>query len=235
MRLQKYIAHCGITSRRKAEELIKQGRVQVNDRPIRDMGVIVDPKADKVYIDGKLIKVENNLIYILLNKPEGYITTLSDEFNRPTVIDLVQDVPERIYPVGRLDYDTSGLLLLTNDGQLTYKLTHPKHEFVKTYMAKTKGIPNNSTVKKLETGVDIGGYITAPAQFKITRQGKTFSYMEIKIHEGKNRQIRKMLDAVGHPILSLKRVAMGKIYLKDLPLGKWRKLTKSEINYLKSI
>ncbi len=235
MRLQKYIAHCGVTSRRKAEELIKQGRVLVNNEVRTDMGININPDRDKVYVDNKLISVEKNLVYIILNKPEGYITTLSDEFNRPTVIDLVCDITERIYPVGRLDYDTSGLILLTNDGELTYKLTHPKHEFIKTYIANIEGIPNEKTIHKLETGIQIEEYITAPAKFKIIKLEKPNCYIEVKIHEGKNRQIRKMLDAVGHPVKSLKRVAMGSIKLDTLPLGKWRALTKSEISYLKNV
>ena len=167
---------------------------------------------------------------IILHKPEGYITTLSDEFNRPTVIDLIKDIPERIYPVGRLDYDTSGLLLLTNDGELTYRLTHPKHEFVKTYIAKIKGIPKETALKKLETGINIEGYVTAPAHFKVTNREKYSSYVEIKIHEGKNRQIRKMLNAVGHPVINLKRIAMGNIYLEELQRGKWRYLSEEEIS-----
>lgn len=235
MRLQKYIAHSGITSRRKAEDLIKQGRVRVNETIRTDMGIDINPKTDKIFIDEKLIKIESKSIYIMLNKPIGYVTTFSDQFNRPTVMDLVNEISERIYPVGRLDYDTSGLLLLTNDGDLTYKLTHPKHEFKKVYMAKVKGKPLKETIIKLETGIKIDGQITAPARFRIIKQERNCTMLEISIHEGRNRQIRKMLESVGHPVKTLTRIAMGKIHLKDLQRGKWRNLTPNEISYLKSL
>ncbi|AOT68119.1 pseudouridine synthase [Geosporobacter ferrireducens] len=235
MRLQKYIALSGVASRRKAEEMIQQGRVKLNGTIVRDMGVIINPTEDQVIIDNQPIKPEEQKIYILLHKPEGYVTTLSDEFNRPKVIDLLSDVAERVFPVGRLDYDTSGLLIMTNDGDLTYQLTHPKHEVKKTYIARVKGAPDEKALGFLKRGVDIGGYITAPAQVeKLKSDGRTSS-IRIIIHEGKNRQIRKMLDAVGYPVLHLKRIAMGRIELGTLVKGKWRHLTAEEVRYLKSI
>ncbi|QEK12192.1 rRNA pseudouridine synthase [Crassaminicella thermophila] len=234
MRLQKYIAHSGVASRRKAEELIKLGRVKVNGKVIIDMGVVVDPTSDVISVDNKVIQLERNKVYIMLNKPEGYITTLSDEFNRPTVADLVKDINERIYPVGRLDYDTSGLLIMTNDGDLSYQLTHPKHEVKKTYIAKIKGIPNNKELHMFKTGIDIGGYITAPAQIEVLKKEREACLVKVIIHEGKNRQIRKMFDKINHPVTKLKRIAIGKITMDNLQKGKWRYLTDSEIKYLKS-
>ncbi len=235
MRLQKYIALSGVASRRKAEEMIHQGRVKLNGAIVRDMGIIVNPMEDQVAIDNQAIKPEEQKVYILLHKPEGYVTTLSDEFNRPTVVDLLKDVAERVFPVGRLDYDTSGLLIMTNDGDLTYHLTHPKHEVKKTYIAKVKGTPEEKSLSLLKKGVDIGGYITAPAQVERLKNDKDTSSIKIIIHEGKNRQIRKMFDAVDYPVLHLKRIAMGRIELGDLKKGQWRHLTAQEIRYLKSI
>lgn len=234
MRLQKYIAHCGIASRRKAEEIIKLGKVKVNGEVIKDMGVVVDPDSDEVFVDNRLIQLENNKVYIMLNKPEGYVTTLSDEFDRPTVVDLVKNISERIYPVGRLDYDTSGLLIMTNDGELAYRLTHPKHEVEKTYIAKVKGIPNNKEVNMFKRGVDIGGYVTAPANIQILKKERGSSTIQVIIHEGKNRQIRKMFDAINHPVIKLQRIAVGEIHIDNVLKGKWRFLTDSEIKYLKS-
>ena len=233
--MQKFIAHSGITSRRKAEEMIQQGRVKVNGKVTLNMGVVIEPSKDVVLIDNQPIQPEKDLIYIILHKPEGYITTISDEFNRPTVIDLIRGISKRVYPVGRLDYETSGLLLLTNDGSLTYQLTHPKHEVIKTYIAKVKGVPDHSSLKRLTNGIDIGGYITAPSFVEILKKDGEFCHVTIKIHEGKNRQVRKMFDAVQHPVIGLKRIAIGTLTLDKLPLGEWRYLTDSEIRYLKSI
>ncbi|WP_129597105.1 pseudouridine synthase [Anaerophilus nitritogenes] len=234
MRLQKYIAHAGIASRRKAEEMIKEGRVKVNDQVIKDMGVEIDLTKDKIYVDGNFIELEQKNVYIMLNKPKGYITTVSDEFHRPTVLDLLKDIEERIYPVGRLDFDTSGLLLLTNDGDFTYHLTHPKHEVKKTYMAKIKGVPTKEELQKFKNGVDIGEYITAPAHIEIIKQGRGFCITKVIIHEGKNRQIRRMFDQINHPVVDLKRISIGKIKINDLEEGKWRRLTKEEVDYLRN-
>ncbi len=235
MRLQKFIAKSGIASRRKAEELIKNGKIKVNDRIITEMGVKIDPQRDIIKYNNKRLSIENEKKYIILNKPEGYITTVSDQFGRPTVMDLIKDIKERVYPVGRLDYNTSGLLLLTNDGNLTHKITHPKSQIKKTYIAKIKGIISNSKMNRFKNGIDIGGYITAPAQIKLINKKNGCSIVKIIIHEGKNRQIRRMMDKIGHPVLELKRVAIGKITLDNLPKGQWRYLTESEINYLKTV
>ncbi|WP_250675154.1 pseudouridine synthase [Paraclostridium ghonii] len=237
MRINKYIASCGIASRRKAEELIIENRVKVNGKIINELSFQINEDKDKVEVDGKLIGLEEELVYIMLNKPEGYVTTVKDQFDRKSVIDLVKDVGARVYPIGRLDYETSGLLLLTNDGDLTYKLTHPKHEVDKTYVATVKGIPSQSEVTNFEKGLYIEDYKTAPAKIKIVKKNieKNYAVCEIKIHEGRNRQVRKMCKAINHPVMNLRRKAMGKILLKDVEVGKYRYLTNDEINYLKKL
>ena len=237
MRINKYIALCGVASRRKAEELILAGRVTVNDEVMTELSYKVDEENDIVKVDDKLIKEENKLVYILLNKPEGYITTVKDQFDRPSVLDLVSDIKERVYPIGRLDYETSGLLLLTNDGDLTYKLTHPKHEVDKTYVARVKGKLTKEEIERFKTGLKIEDYTTAPAKLKVIKydEQRDSSLLEIKIHEGKNRQVRKMCKAINHPVLRLKRTAMGKIRIGECEIGKYRYLTEDEVKYLKSI
>ena len=234
MRLQKFIASCGIASRRKSEEIIKQGEIKVNDIVISEMGHIVDPEKDIVTYKGKRITLENKSVYVLLNKPIGYITTVSEQFNRKKVTDLV-DLKERLFPVGRLDYNTSGLLILTNDGELTYRLTHPKHKVEKKYVAKIKGHPSRETINKFENGLKIEDYVTAPAKFKLLKKESNTSIVEIIITEGRNRQIRKMCDEIGHPVIDLERKAIGKITIGNLPLGKWRYLTSEEVDYLKKL
>ena len=237
MRINKYIALCGVASRRKAEELILAGKVKVNDNIVKELSYQVDEENDVVKVDDKIIKEENKLVYILLNKPEGYITTVKDQFDRESVLDLVTDIKERVYPIGRLDYETSGLLLLTNDGDLTYKLTHPKHEVHKTYVARVKGKLTPDEIKMFKSGLKIEDYVTAPAKLKVIRYDEktNVSLLEIKIHEGKNRQVRKMCKAINHPVLRLKRTAMGKIRIGECEIGKYRYLTEDEVKYLKSI
>lgn len=237
MRINKYIALCGVASRRKAEELILAGKVKVNDNIVTELSYQVDEENDVVKVDDKIIKEENKLVYILLNKPEGYITTVKDQFDRENVLDLVTDIKERVYPIGRLDYETSGLLLLTNDGDLTYKLTHPKHEVDKTYVARVKGKLTPDEIKMFKSGLKIEDYVTAPAKLKVIRYDEktNVSLLEIKIHEGKNRQVRKMCKAINHPVLRLKRTAMGKIRIGECEIGKYRYLTEDEVKYLKSI
>lgn len=237
MRINKYIASCGIASRRKAEELIIENRVKVNGKIVNELSFQINEAEDKVEVDGKIIGLEEELVYIMLNKPEGYVTTVKDQFDRKSVIDLVKGVGARVYPIGRLDYETSGLLLLTNDGDLTYKLTHPKHEVDKTYVATVKGIPNESEINNFEKGLYIEDYKTAPAKIKIVKKNieKNYAVCEIKIHEGRNRQVRKMCRAINHPVMNLRRKAMGKIVLKDVEIGQYRYLTNDEINYLKKL
>lgn len=237
MRINKYIASCGIASRRKAEELIIENRVKVNGKIVSELSFQINEAEDKVEVDGKTIGLEEELVYIMLNKPEGYVTTVKDQFDRKSVIDLVKGVGARVYPIGRLDYETSGLLLLTNDGDLTYKLTHPKHEVDKTYVATVKGIPNESEINNFEKGLYIEDYKTAPAKIKIVKKNieKNYAVCEIKIHEGRNRQVRKMCRAINHPVMNLRRKAMGKIVLKDVEIGQYRYLTNDEVNYLKKL
>lgn len=174
------------------------------------------------------------MVYILLNKPEGYITSSKDQFGRKDVMDLVTDIKERIYPVGRLDYETSGLLLMTNDGDLTYKITHPKHEITKTYIASVKGIPTSEELERFENGLEIEDYVTSKAKIRVLKTDvKNYSVCRVSIHEGRNRQVRKMFNAINHPVMNLKRVALGKISVNNVAVGKYRHLTDDEVNYLK--
>ena len=232
-RLQKYLAQCGVASRRKCEELILQGRVQVNGVTVTELGTKINPEKDKIKFDGKDIKQAQKLVYILLNKPIGYVTTADDQFGRDTVLDLVK-VKERIVPVGRLDMYTSGALILTNDGDFVYQVTHPKHEIEKTYTVTIKGIVQNSEVEQLRNGIKIDDYITKPARVKIlkTDTEKDISRLEITIHEGKNRQVRKMCEAVERKVLALHRSKIGGIGVKDIELGKWRYLTANEVQQI---
>jgi 23S rRNA pseudouridine2605 synthase len=231
IRLQKFLAESGVASRRKSEELIKQGVVTVNGLVVTEMGFKVS-ENDIVEIDGKRMSAEENKVYIMLNKPAGYVTTVRDQFSRPGVLDLIKGVKERIYPVGRLDYDTSGLILLTNDGEFTYRMTHPRHETDKIYIAKIEGVPTDEELKIFRSGVKIDDFTTSPAKIKILNKSKERSTVEITIHEGRNRQVRKMCQAIGHPVISLKRIAVGSLSLGDLEEGNWRYLNDSEIKSL---
>lgn len=233
MRLQKFMARCGVASRRKSESIIKEGRVKVNGIIVTELGTKVDKGKDIIEVDNKKIQLEENYVYIILNKPVGYITTVDDEFDRKKVLDLLENIEERIYPVGRLDYDTSGFLLLTNDGDLAYKLTHPKYEVNKKYMAKVEGIPTESKLKQFRSGLEIEDYVTSKAQVKIISKSEISSNLEIIIHEGRNRQVRKMCAKIGHPVLELKRIEMGEIKLGNLKEGIWRHLTPKEVDTLK--
>jgi len=233
-RLQKYLAQAGVASRRKCEEYIEQGRVKVNGKTITELGTKVNPETDKVEFDNKLISKQNEeYTYILLNKPIDYVTTVKDQFNRNTVLDLVK-VNKRLVPVGRLDMFTSGALILTDDGDFVYKITHPKHEITKTYTVTLKGIVTKEDVKKLENGVDIGDFTTSKARVKIlkTDEETNKSRLEITIHEGKNRQIRRMCEAIDKKVLALHRSKIGNIGVKDLKIGTWRYLKKSEVDEL---
>lgn len=235
VRLQKYIAMCGVASRRKAEKLIDEGRVSVNGSTVTEQGVKIEIGADKVSVDGKPIKSKNKNYYIMLNKPVGYVSTANDQFDRPTVVDLVKkDLADvRIFPVGRLDYETEGLLLLTNDGDFTYKVTHPKFHMEKTYIATVKGGMTISGMNKLRNGVYIDdNFKTSPAKAEILDAYDGHTFVKITIHEGKNRQVRKMFEAIGNTVVGLQRTSIGTVELGNLPLGRWRHLTSHEINYL---
>ena len=226
---------CGAASRRAAEKLISDGKVRVNGKTIRELGTKVEIGADKVDLNGEPLKVSGKMYYIMLNKPAGYVSSAKDQFDRPTVIDIIkEDLNARVFPVGRLDYETEGMLLLTNDGDFTYRVTHPKFHMEKTYIAVLKGGITIRALSALRRGVDIGGFVTSPAKVEIldAEAGKTM--IEIVIHEGKNRQVRRMLEAVGCKLEYLQRTKIGRVELGNLPLGRWRYLTSHEINYLKN-
>ncbi len=233
IRLQKYMAEYGIASRRKCEEYISEGLVKVNGKIVTELGIKVNSKKDIVEYNGK--KLENSKkskkVYILLNKPIGYVTTAKEQFNRQTVLDLIKGINERIVPVGRLDMYTSGALILTNDGDFVYKVTHPKYEIEKTYVATLSGIIQNEAIQKLTNGIEIEDYITKPAKVKILKidYEKRISQIEITIHEGKNREVRKMCEAVGYKVMALHRSKIGNIDVKDLKIGEWRYLNIKEI------
>ncbi|MBU3092215.1 rRNA pseudouridine synthase [Clostridium sp. CM028] len=233
-RLQKFMASCGVASRRKCEEIITAGRVKVNDLMVTELGHKVDPEKDRVHVDNKIINMEENKVYIALNKPEGIVSTVKDEKERKTILDLVK-VKERIYPIGRLDYDTCGLIILTNDGDIYNKVIHPRQAINKVYLAILEGCPNEEEISKFCNGIDIEGYITAKADLQINKRVGFNCRVTITIHEGKNRQIRKMCDAIGHPVIALKRVSVGNILLGDMEKGSWRNLTEDEIKYLKNL
>ena len=234
IRLQKYLADAGVASRRKCEEYIAKGRVEVNGQVVTVPGTKING-GEMVKVDGKEIRREHKKVYILLNKPVGYISTAKDQFSRKTVLDLTDTVKERIYPVGRLDYDTSGLIILTNDGELTNMLTHPSHEIGKVYRAVIDGSLRDDDINRLKTGVDIEDYTTAPADVRVLRSSKKQSVVEITIHEGRNRQVRRMFEVLGYAVLHLKRTAIGPIAVQGLEEGKWRYLSKNEVESLKKL
>lgn len=234
-RLQKVMSEFGVASRRKCEEMIAEGKVKVNGCSITEPGCKVDKEKDIIEVDGKVIKSSDTRLYILLNKPAGYITSVRDQFGRPTVLDLLEGVSIRVFPIGRLDYDTEGLIILTNDGDLTYRITHPKHNIDKTYRALVKGRVNPEAVSSFSRGIAIEDYVTAPARLEIVKENKESSIVDITIHEGKNRQVRKMCSAIGHEVISLKRIRIGEIGLDYLKTGQWRYLSEAEINYLKEL
>ena len=236
LRLQKFLANAGVCSRRKAEEYILDGKVKVNGKVVNELGRKVNPDKDEIIFESKIIRLQNNMVYILLNKPIGYVTTVKEQFNRPTVIDLLNGVKEKVLPVGRLDMYTSGALILTNDGDFIYQVTHPKYEIEKTYQATVKGIVTKEDIKKLENGVEIDDYISGKAKVKILKidKEKDISRLEIIIHEGKNREVRKMCSAIGKNVIALHRSKIENIDLKDLKIGQWRYLTSNEVLKLKS-
>jgi 23S rRNA pseudouridine2605 synthase len=231
MRLNKYIARAGVCSRRKADELIAGGSVKVNGAVVMTLGAHVE-EGDTVEIGGRALAPMSKPRYILLNKPKGYITTADDERGRPTVMELVSDVDARVFPVGRLDADTTGLLLLTNDGDFAYAVTHPAHEVWKTYRARVAGTLSKERLARLRHGVELDGRRTAPAEAVLVRQSAAGAVVDLKIREGRNRQVRRMFAAVGNKVLDLQRTAIGDVRLGGLKPGHWRKLTRAEIESL---
>lgn len=229
VRLQKYLAQAGIASRRKAEEYISQGRVKVDGQVVTAMGAKIVPGKHKVFFDNREVLSEEPPIYILLNKPKGYVTTLSDPQGRPVVTSLLQGIQQRVFPVGRLDLDTEGALLLTNDGELAQSILHPSNEVFKTYEAEVRGVPAPSALQALEKGVVVEKKKTAPAKVLIKRRKKRNTVVTITIHEGRKRQVKKMFQAVGHPVLSLKRLSYGSLGLDNLQVGKYKLLQKNDL------
>ncbi len=232
MRLNKYIASCGVASRRGADTIIAEGRVTINGRPVSTIGTDVDPDTDVVAVDGSLVSLKSKNIYILMNKPAGVLSTCHDDRGRKCVVDLINGVSQRVFPVGRLDYDTEGLMLLTNDGNFAYRCTHPKHEMDKTYEAVVHGRLDATAIKHLENGIVLDGIRTAPAKVSILERPDIKNLYEITIHEGRNRQVKRMFEAVGCHVMQLKRTKLGKLTLGELPVGKWRYLSESEIKAL---
>lgn len=234
MRLQKYLAMSGVASRRAAEKLIAEGHVTVNGQPVTQMGVSV-AQGDEVRVDGALTTPEVEKHYLLYHKPAGEMSTVSDPEGRATVLDKFRDYPVRLYPVGRLDYDSEGLLLLTNDGDLTERMLHPSREVEKVYLARVSQQVTPDEAKRLERGVMVDGRVTSHAKARVLSVTPLYSEMLITIHEGRNRQVRKMVEAIGHEVVLLRRVRFGPLKLNDLPRGMWRELTREEIDALKRL
>lgn len=227
MRLQKYMAECGVASRRKAEEMIAAGRVTVNGVPVTEMGVQVE-EGDQVRVNSRLIHPETEKKYVLYHKPAGEVTTVHDPEGRPCVLDHFRDYPVRLYPVGRLDYDSEGLLLLTNDGALTERMLHPSHQVDKTYLARVAGKVSLEEVRSLRQGILLDDHKTAPAKARIIKEEAFATVLLVTIHEGRNRQVRRMFEETGHQVLQLRRVKFGPLELGSLPRGAWRELTQEE-------
>jgi 23S rRNA pseudouridine2605 synthase len=234
-RLQKILSQAGIASRRASEQLMLEGRVTVNGVPVRELGTKAEPSLDDIRVDGRRVKMVERHRYVLLNKPRGYVTTRSDPEQRPTVIDLLRGINEYVYPVGRLDFETEGLLLLTNDGDLAARLTHPKHGVARVYEARVLGVPDPRDLERLSKGVVIEGRRTERAAVKLLPHGRDAkqSTVTVTIHEGRNRQVRKMFEMIGHPVSRLRRVAIGSLTDEKLKVGRWRDLTADEVKRLK--
>ncbi|MCQ2450224.1 MAG: rRNA pseudouridine synthase [Clostridia bacterium] len=234
IRLQKHLSECGVASRRKAEELIMAGKVKVNGH-VATIGTKVDPKRDKVVVRGKTVVAVRQKVYIMLHKPRGYVTTVNDEFNRKTVMDLVKDVGVRVFPVGRLDMDSEGLLFLTNDGEFANRLTHPSRHVTKTYRVTVDGAVDDEMLDKLCTGIDLDGKMTLPCDVFVVERRETRTVLNFIISEGRNRQIRRMCEAVGLKVLRLKRLEIAGVKMGMLPQGKWRPLNEREMTRLNAI
>jgi pseudouridine synthase len=232
-RLQKFLSSAGVASRRQAEKLMLESRVTVNGKPATELGIKVDPQKDHVKVDGKLVRSER-LSYVLLNKPKGCICTMDDPEGRPKVVDLVRGVKARLFPVGRLDFDTTGALLLTNDGELANLLMHPAHKFPKTYVAKVKGVPTRENVERLCSGVYIDGKRTAPAEARLLSVKEKNAILELVLREGRNKQVKRMCQAIGHPVMRLNRPAYGFLNVDGLEAGQWRHLEPQEVERLKA-
>lgn len=234
MRLQKYLAHCGVAARRKCEAMIAEGRVTVNGQVVTEMGMQVE-EGDAVTVDGQPVMPEEKLYYILYHKPVGEVTTVTDPRGRTTVLDRFRDFPVRLYPVGRLDFDSEGLLLLTNDGDLTQRMLHPSREVDKTYLARVDGDVNMDSIRELRRGVALDGRRTSPAQVRVIRRTDLETVLLVTIHEGRNRQVRRMFEETGHTVLMLRRVQFGPLQLGGLKRCQWRELTPEEIEKIRAL
>ncbi|MCM1043449.1 MAG: rRNA pseudouridine synthase [Corallococcus sp.] len=234
MRLNKYLADCGVASRRACDKLIADGKVKVNGNTVTEMGVSIEPEKDKVTVNEKRVALKKKNYYILLHKPKGYVTTVSDDLGRKTVMDLI-DIKTRLYPVGRLDYDTEGAIILTNDGNLANKLTHPKHNVDKTYIARISGKLSANDIRVLQEGIVLDDKKTAPAKVDVLTFDEHYSRVRIVIHEGRNRQVKRMFEYIGKDVKFLKRISIGDIYLGGLGRGKYRFLSDKEIEYLSNL
>jgi 23S rRNA pseudouridine2605 synthase len=233
-RLNKYLAHAGVCSRREADRWIAEGRVSVNGRPILELGEKVDPDLDRVAVDGRPVRgAEERPVYILMNKPAGRVVSVKDPFGRPTVMDLLKRLPVRVYPVGRLDLDTEGALLLTNDGETALRLAHPRYGVGKTYEVRVEGEPEEADLDRARQGIFLEGRRTAPARVRALRRGRRWALLEVGIHEGRKREIRKLFEAVGFPVTHLKRVDFAGLTIEGLKPGEWRYLNKKEIGRLR--
>jgi pseudouridine synthase len=235
VRLNKFLSEAGVASRREADRWILEGRVSINRKIVDELGVKVDEDQDVVQVDGKTVKKESRLLYVLLNKPAGYLVTLKDPFHRPTVRDLVPSSLGRLFPVGRLDFESEGALLLTNDGELAFRLTHPRFGVRKTYVAKVRGEPDEKALRRLGRGVFLEGKKTAPAKAALLTASPRSSWLRIELYEGRKREVREMCRAVGHPVLELRRVEFAGLGLKPLKPGEWRHLEPREVRRLKKL
>ncbi len=234
IRLNKFLSQAGVASRREADRLIEEGRVAVNGEVIQAMGYKIDAEKDKVEVDGKKVKKETKLYYVMLNKPPGYLVSLKDSFGRPTVRDLIPSLKGRVFPVGRLDYDSEGLLLLTNDGELAYRLTHPSFRAKKVYLVNVKGAPASSDLRRLERGIILDGKKTAPAKLSLLSSSSKESFLRVEIHEGRKREVRRLFEVIGHRVIALQRIKFGNLSLGNLKKGKWRYLSRDEIDRLRN-
>ena len=234
-RLQKIIAHAGVASRREAERLIVLGQVAVNGTIVTKLGTKVDPARDIITVNGSVINTSPEKLYVMLNKPAGYVSTVKDPEKRPIVMDLLDRVGSRVYPVGRLDYDAEGLLLLTNDGELAHKLQHPRYRISRTYEVKVKGSPPNGKLSLLRKGIQLEDGMTLPAKAAFLKKTLNNTWITVTLFEGRNRQVKRMCAAIDHPVMKIKRIRFGSLYLSSLALGRYRKLTKDEVKSLYSL
>ena len=233
MRLNRFLSSRGVGARRKCDEMIRQGRVKMNGHTVMEPGVQVEIGRDTIDVDGNVIETTVRLVYVLLHKPAGYVVTVRDPQNRPTVFDLMDGISQRIFPVGRLDLDVGGLLLLTNDGNMSYRLIHPRYEVEKIYTLLVRGRPNSKALRAIESGIQLEDGLTAPTEVRILDNGEKITLLEMKMHEGRKRQIKRMWSAVGHPVVSLTRTAFAGLTIDDLRPGEWRFLRDDEVMWLK--